>query len=178
MTTAACPAKTLYKIVVSKHGMCHDNVHLLRFDGGSRGNPGMVGYGSVVYAPCTRAKIAELGGFEQHGTNNYAEYKGLLMGLQWCIDNNITTLVIEGDSNLVVQQVCGSWKANGMKHMHSQVCDLVKKFQYMAIGHIYRKDNSDADGLANEAMDKKTSIKRTSQKEEPWSFMGHINFII
>jgi len=156
------------------------HMHLIQFDGGSRGNPGQIGYGCVVYSPHERVKIAELGGYRPYGTNNDAEYRGLIMGLKWCLAHDIKQVLILGDSLLVVRQVQGQWKVNGMKRLYRRVTKLLKMFEHVEVAHVYRCNNTVADGLANEAMDVQGDFERTFTlpKEPEWNFMGHINFIV
>ena len=84
-----------------------EDVYILMFDGGSRGNPGISGAGFVIYKNDTEilAGCEPLG----HATNNFAEYRALELGLDCAINKGITNLIIKGDSQLVLNQVTNKW---------------------------------------------------------------------
>lgn len=130
-----------------------EDVYILMFDGGSRGNPGTAGAGFVIYKNDVElfAGCAPLG----HATNNFAEYKGLELGLQYAIDNNIKTLAIKGDSKLVLNQVTNKWKVKALTLQ--EVCrnckKLLHKLDKYTVEHVRRKYNKRADEMANKAMD-------------------------
>lgn len=123
------------------------------FDGGSRGNPGIAGAGAVLYDP-TGAKVWE--GAKPLGrcTNNEAEYLAASMVLDEALRRGVSELELLGDSKLVIQQLSGAWK---IKEPRLQA--LANSFKKSASGlslaftWIPRSDNSDADRLANLAMD-------------------------
>jgi ribonuclease HI len=80
------------------------NFYLLRFDGCSKGNPGMAAAGAVLYKNETEIwSGGKFLGFNE--TNNYAEYMGLIMGLSKAVEFNITDLIVEGDSMLIINQM-------------------------------------------------------------------------
>lgn len=126
----------------------------LYFDGASRGNPGKSSYGCILYDNDMReiAKKNEYLGIE---TNNYAEYMGLLNGVQCAIDNNILSLEVYGDSLLVISQLKGTYKVKNkkLKTIYDKIKELETKFIYIEYNHIYRNKNKIADALANEILD-------------------------
>lgn len=127
----------------------------LHFDGGSRGNPGPSGCGAVI---TTRDSMIWSGSqFLGSTTNNVAEYSGLLLGLQAANSLGIKELTIQGDSNLVVQQVNGKWKVknSNLQILHQKVISELKKIDKWTLTYIPRAENSVADQLANDAMDRK-----------------------
>lgn len=133
--------------------------HLLRFDGACRGNPSnKLGMGCVIYDANekivhTNKRIHET----DNGTNNIAEYIALVDGLRLAIDNKISHLIVEGDSQLVINQVNGVYKVNAPKliQYYNVVKTCIKSFEYIEFRHIKREYNKDADRLANEALDEK-----------------------
>ena len=131
----------------------HDTYRLM-FDGGSRGNPGLCGAGAVIYKNnheyCTVSKLIS----GKH-TNNYAEYTAFILGLQKALDHNITHLLVEGDSKLVINQCKGTYKVNNptLIILHKQATSLCNKFEHITLTHILRQYNQRADQLANQAMD-------------------------
>ena len=128
----------------------------LQFDGGSRGNPGVGGAGAVLYKNDQEewSKTFYLG---DNVTNNQAEYKGLIGGLKHVSTLDLPNLLVEGDSNLVINQVSGTWrvKNDGLKILHDEVQEFINKIKDIRFQHIPRNENKRADQLANEAMDKK-----------------------
>jgi len=129
--------------------------YLIRFDGGSRGNPGIAGCGYVIYKPNGSLHIRGACFVGRSDTNNVAEYTGLLRALEAIsVDKSIVDLNIEGDSLLVINQLSGRWKvkAENLQPLYDSVMQLLKKFSYR-LAHIPRKLNAEADRLANIAMD-------------------------
>jgi ribonuclease HI len=127
--------------------------HLLQFDGGAEPNPGRAAGGAILFSPDGQP-LFERAEFIPHATNNEAEYTGLLVGLQEAAALGVRALEIQGDSNLVVQQVAGKWKisAANLKGFHAQVIAALVAFEYVAIRHIYRDQNTDADRIATEGI--------------------------
>lgn len=124
-------------------------------DGGSRGNPGVAGSGFVLYSP-EGEKVAEGAvPLPNIATNNEAEYTALLCGLQQALSLNIPKLHVLMDSKLVVYQTKGKWMVNSpnLIPLHTQVREKVKLFVKFSIEYVPREQNSEADALANKAMD-------------------------
>ena len=123
-------------------------------DGASRSNPGDASIGISIL----------LDGKEVHtiskkigiATNNEAEYRALIDGLNYCVDNSIKEIQVFLDSNLVVEQVNKNFKvkAENLKVLNSKVDDLIQEFNFIEINHVYREENKRADQLANMALDK------------------------
>ena len=126
---------------------------LLTADGGSRGNPGPSGYGSVVSE--NGKIIAELFDFIGIATNNVAEYSGLIAGLTAInqIDDK-ATVEVKMDSKLVVEQMSGRWQ---IKHADMRVLAQNARTAHnpslVNYTWIPRDENSHADRLANKALD-------------------------
>lgn len=128
--------------------------YLLQADGGSRGNPGIAGYGAVVFDR-HGTKISDTAGPLGKATNNVAEYSGLVAGLKIIAERNPGAIVhVQLDSKLVVEQMTGRWK---IKHPDMQ--DLARQAHKIlppanvSYEWIPREKNSVADALSNEAMD-------------------------
>ncbi|MFI7608967.1 bifunctional RNase H/acid phosphatase [Micromonospora sp. NPDC049366] len=130
-------------------------VVLVEADGGSRGNPGPAGYGAVVRDPDSGEVLAER--FESIGvtTNNVAEYRGLIAGLEAAAELGAAEVDVRMDSKLVVEQMCGRWqiKNAGLRPLAARAADLVTRFDAVRFGWIPRERNRHADALANAAMD-------------------------
>src|SRR6478672_5085630 len=130
--------------------------HLIAYsDGGARGNPGPAGYG-VVIKDETGKKIAALSEYLGHQTNNVAEYQGLIAALEYAIEHGHKALKVISDSELLVRQIKGIYKVKNatLKDLHARAKELIAKLDWFSIEHVLRGKNSDADRLANDAMDK------------------------
>ena len=129
-------------------------------DGGSRGNPGVAGYGALVRDTDTAALLAERAEPLGKASNNVAEYRGLIAGLEaaYAIDPS-AEVHVRMDSKLVVEQMSGRWKIKheDMRRLALQARDLVSGFTRaggsVRFTWIPRADNKDADALSNVAMD-------------------------
>ncbi|MBC9724050.1 bifunctional RNase H/acid phosphatase [Streptomyces sp. TRM68367] len=132
---------------------------IVETDGGSRGNPGPAGFGSVVIDAATGETLAETSEYIGVATNNVAEYRGLLAGLHaaHALDPS-ATVHVRMDSKLVVEQMTGRWKIKhpDMKPLAAQAA-LVFPPGRVTYEWIPRERNKHADRLANEAMDTGTS---------------------
>jgi ribonuclease HI len=127
------------------------------FDGGARGNPGPAAIGAVVLDPSRTppARLAAVSERIGETTNNVAEYKALIAGLEAAVQTSARTVKVRGDSKLVIEQVAGRWK---VKQPHLRpLCDearaLLARFDSADLAHVRRELNSDADALVNAALD-------------------------
>jgi probable phosphoglycerate mutase len=129
-------------------------VYVANIDGASRGNPGPASYAVVLRDP--EGKIAlELAKNIGRETNNVAEYFALLAALDYAASHNIAALRIRSDSELLVRQMQGRYKVKSpdLKPLHERASKLSRQLQYFAIEHVRRELNTDADALANVALD-------------------------
>lgn len=124
-------------------------------DGGSRGNPGPAGYGAVVRDPATGEVLAERAESIGTATNNVAEYRGLIAGLEAAAELGAAEVEARMDSKLVVEQMCGRWqiKNPGLRPLAAQAAGLVGRFASVRFSWVPRERNKHADALANAAMD-------------------------
>ena len=128
---------------------------IVEADGGSRGNPGIAGYGALVRDPGTGEILAEKAAYVGKVSNNVAEYSGLIAALELAheIDPDCWILA-KMDSKLVVEQMSGRWKIKhaDMQKLAAKARSVVNprrvKYEW-----IPRELNKDADRLSNEAMD-------------------------
>lgn len=126
-------------------------------DGGARGNPGEAGCGIVIELPS--------GEREEHycylgrRTNNVAEYAALLGALARARELGISDLHVRSDSQLLVEQMTGGYrvKARHLQPLWLRAQQLTRAFRRCAFEHIYREHNHEADGLANRAIQTRTS---------------------
>jgi ribonuclease HI len=129
-------------------------------DGGARGNPGPAGYG-VVVRDQSGQKLAERSEFLGHGTNNFAEYSGLLAALEYAHQHGHEAVKIVSDSELLVRQMNGQYKVKSpdLRPMYERARQLARQLRWFSIEHARREQNREADRLANEAMDRATRMK-------------------
>jgi len=127
---------------------------IVNVDGGSRGNPGPAAIGVVVRA-ADGTVLEELGEKIGEATNNVAEYRALLKGIELAAAHGATDLELVGDSQLVVRQVEGRYKVKhaDMKALHAEAEKALASFDSWSIRHVLRAENADADRLVNEALD-------------------------
>ncbi|MBK5218985.1 MAG: ribonuclease HI family protein [Thermoleophilia bacterium] len=123
-------------------------------DGGARGNPGPAAIG-VVVRDADGEIVEERGERIGRATNNVAEYRALLLGIELAAAHGATELELVGDSELVVRQVEGRYKVKDatMRELHTQVKQALSEFDSWSIRHVRREHNADADRLVNEALD-------------------------
>jgi ribonuclease HI len=127
---------------------------IVNVDGGARGNPGPAAIG-VVVRDAEGDVLEKLGEKIGEATNNVAEYRALLKGIELAAAHGATDLELIGDSELVVRQVEGRYKVKnaGMKELHAEAKKALAGFDSWSIRHVRRADNADADRLVNEALD-------------------------
>ena len=128
-------------------------------DGGSRGNPGISGYGLVIYEDKQKILYQE-GKFLGVKTNNEAEYSGIIAALEWVKKNktnyNITQLNFFADSQLMIRQLQGLYKVKAptLLPLYAQVQQLLTQINLPTkYTDVRREFNKLADELANQAMD-------------------------
>ena len=129
-------------------------IHIANIDGASRGNPGPAAY-AVVIRDADGKLVLELAKKFGRDTNNVAEYYGLLAALDFATTHGIQALRIRSDSELLVRQMQGRYKVKSpdLKPLHERASKLSRQLQYFAIEHVRRELNTDADALANVALD-------------------------
>lgn len=131
----------------------------LRFDGGSRGNPGPAAVGVVLETDDGTA-VGALGRPIGVATNNVAEYRALIVGLEEAKKLGVRNLRVLGDSELVIKQMLGEYRVKNetLRPLFLEAQRLLQNFPFVDIGHNLRGHNTLADALANLAMDKKRDV--------------------
>jgi len=129
--------------------------HVLYCDGAARGNPGPAAIGGVLFAPGRVEPVVAISEAIGRATNNEAEYRALLAGLQAALEAGVSRLLVRLDSELLVNQMNGSYrvKAPGLKPLHREVTALRGRFTSVVFEQVPRERNSIADELANAALD-------------------------
>ena len=127
-------------------------------DGGSRGNPGPAAYGFVIEA--TDGTVLDARG-EAIGvaTNNVAEYRALVAGLERALELGIGELEVVSDSELLVKQMRGEYKVKNatLRELSLEAARLAREIGRVAYTSVRREHNELADSLVNEALDRAAS---------------------
>jgi ribonuclease HI len=127
---------------------------VLHVDGGARGNPGPAAIG-VVVSRADGTVLEELAEAIGPATNNVAEYRALLRGLERARELEATELEIIGDSELIARQLTGAYKVKhpAMRPLYEQAVTALRGFQRWHIRTVPRAQNAHADALVNAALD-------------------------
>lgn len=123
---------------------------IINFDGGARPNPGQMAIGCIVRTDRgTWTDSQQLG----HGTNNEAEYRALIRGINLAREIDCTSLEAAGDSELIVRQVQGEYDVNepNLRRLRDRVMTLVDEMDEFTIHHVPREANQRADKLVDQA---------------------------
>ena len=127
---------------------------IIHIDGGSRGNPGPAAAGFTL-ADSAGTQLVGKGFFLGRATNNIAEYTSFLKALEAAKQAGAEQLTVYSDSELVVRQITGKYKVKkaNLKTLYQQVGQLLSSLEGFTITHIPRMQNTEADKLANRALD-------------------------
>ncbi len=127
---------------------------VVHVDGGARGNPGPAAIGVVVSSPDGEVldEVAERIGT---ATNNVAEYRALLKGLERAAALGAREVEIVNDSELVAKQLNGAYKVKhpSMRPLYEQAISALRGFDRWRIRSVPRAQNAQADALVNAALD-------------------------
>ncbi len=127
---------------------------LIWVDGAARGNPGPAAIGAVIKDEqgATLARISQRIG---KTTNNQAEYRALIAALEKAVQLGARRVSVYSDSELVVRQITGRYRVKKaeLKPLFQKVTQLQSRLESFSISHIPRCQNTEADRLANEALD-------------------------
>ncbi len=138
---------------VTEDGRLPNSV-ILFADGASRGNPGPSGAG-VVFCDERGGPLAEAYSYLGETTNNVAEYKALLLGLETARKDGVRHVRFHCDSELLARQLQGRYKVRSpnLKGLYQKAQQLISQLDSFQVEHVYRDKNSKADELANRAID-------------------------
>ena len=133
---------------------------LIEADGGSRGNPGVAGYGALVRDADSKAVLVELAAPLGQASNNVAEYSGLIAGLRAALEiDPAAEVAVRMDSKLVIEQMSGRWKIKheDMRRLALEAREVCSEFAAaggsVRFQWVPREQNKAADALSNEGMD-------------------------
>ncbi len=130
-------------------------------DGGARGNPGPSGAGAMIRDEFG-VSVASVSKFLGHQTNNFAEYEAVILAFEALTnlvpseERETTEVAVKLDSELIVKQMNGLYKVRHpvLKEQKARLAQVAAAFGTVTFFHVPREQNSDADALANEAMDR------------------------
>ncbi len=121
------------------------------FDGACSGNPGPMGAGAVVLLGHDRKAFSK--GFGR-GTNNEAEYHGLILGLRHALAAGADEVTVHGDSQLILRHLDGSYavKAANLRPLWKEATTLLRRFRRVRLEWVPRDRNAEADAAARAAL--------------------------
>jgi ribonuclease HI len=127
---------------------------VVHVDGGARGNPGPAAAAAVLATPDGDV-VDEAHAFLGVATNNVAEYRGLLLGLERATALGADEVEIVNDSELVAKQINGLYKVKhpDMRPLHAQAMRALSGFDRWTVRSVPRAENAGADALVNQALD-------------------------
>jgi ribonuclease HI len=127
---------------------------VVHVDGGARGNPGPAAIGVVLSSP-DGAVVDEVAERIGEATNNVAEYRALLRGLERARALGADEVEVIGDSELIARQLTGAYKVKhpAMRPLYDQAMAALRGFDRWRIRTVPRAQNARADALVNEALD-------------------------
>jgi ribonuclease HI len=127
---------------------------IVHVDGGARGNPGPAAAACVVSSPDGEL-LAERSQLLGTATNNVAEYRALLLGLECARELHAGEVELVGDSELIAKQVQGLYKVKhpAMRPLHAEATAALRAFDRWSIRTVPRAQNAHADALVNAALD-------------------------
>ena len=123
-------------------------------DGGARGNPGPAAYAFVLEEE-DGTVVASRGETIGVATNNVAEYRGLIAGLEQAVALNLARIEVVSDSELMVKQMRGEYRIKNaaLRELASEAGRLARRLGVVEYRHVRRHENELADRLVNEALD-------------------------
>lgn len=124
-------------------------------DGAARGNPGPAGIGAVLKRG-DGDTIAEISDYIGETTNNVAEYRALLAGVDRALSCGVRELEVRADSELLIKQLKGLYQVRNakLKPLHRRALELLSRFSKVKLVHVRREFNAEADRLANLGIDR------------------------
>jgi len=127
---------------------------IINADGASRGNPGPAAIGATIKDE-NGSVIASISRRIGITTNNQAEYRAIITAMDKAVSLGAKQVIVKSDSELTVNQINGRYKIKnaGLRPLYQQVVKLTGALESFKITYIPRTQNSEADALANKALD-------------------------
>jgi ribonuclease HI len=132
---------------------------LIHTDGAARGNPGPAGAAALLYDD-TGACVSEIIQYLGTATNNFAEYKGLVLGLSRAKEIGARSIEVVTDSELMAKQWSGEYrvKNKALKPLYEEAKGIARHFESVDVRHVRRGGNAAADAAANRAIDERVGV--------------------
>jgi ribonuclease HI len=128
---------------------------IINADGASRGNPGPAAIGATIRDDKGNL-ITSISRYIGRATNNQAEYRAIIAGLEKAIELGARQVKIYSDSELVVKQINGRYriKNTSLRILYENLVKLIGSLEKFSIHHVPRQRNTEVDRLANKALDR------------------------
>ena len=132
--------------------------YILYTDGASRGNPGRAAIGAALYRVDNgeRTLVDQVSDDIGYATNNVAEYKAVVAGLEAASSHQPDRLLLRADSQLLIRQLEGRYRVKNpaLQELFLQARKLLRAIPEYVLEHVPREENVVADALANAALDR------------------------
>lgn len=134
----------------------------MNVDGGARGNPGPAAIAAVAADPDGGDVVGERSAYIGATTNNVAEYRALLLGLELALDLGAAEVEVINDSELVAKQISGEYRVKhaGLKPLYLEAMEALRGFDRWHVRSVRRESNQRADALVNTTLDE--ALKQAS----------------
>src|SRR5205085_5737383 len=131
---------------------------VVHVDGGARGNPGPAAVAAVATEP-DGSVLGERSAYIGEATNNVAEYRAVLLGLELARALDARSVEVVNDSELVARQIGGQYKVKnpGLRPLWQDAMDALREFDSWSVQNVPRALNARADELVNEALDREAA---------------------
>ena len=150
-------SKTLSRILLEASAAMEkvEKKPVLMIDGAARGNPGPAAAGAVLSHPSIKR-----GEYLGRATNNVAEYKALILGLELAAEMGLEEIEVRSDSELLIRQMTGKYRVKNptLMDLFNKAQKAAARFSSVSYRHITRDENAEADRIANMALDAKGPI--------------------
>lgn len=128
---------------------------IINADGASRGNPGPAAIGATIRDDKGNL-VTSISRYIGQATNNQAEYRAIIAGLEKAIELGAGQIKVFSDSELVVKQINGRYriKNTSLRILYENLVKLIGSLEKFSIHHVPRQQNTEVDRLANKALDR------------------------
>jgi ribonuclease HI len=153
--TAACRARSRPPTPATDALAGSSDTVVVHVDGGARGNPGPAAVAAVATDP-DGAPLRESSAYIGETTNNVAEYRAVLLGLDLARELGASQVEVVNDSELVARQIGGQYKVKnaGLKPLFLEAMKALRGFDRWSVRNVRREQNVRADELVNEELDR------------------------
>lgn len=150
---------------------------IIHTDGAAKGNPGPAGIGVALYRDGEDEPLATIGESIGEATNNVAEYRALLRGLEEALLRGASEVEVRTDSELMARQIAGRYRVTSplLLPLYQEAGRLLSRFERARVTHVLRGGNALADKLANQGVaDGKAKIEPQSHRDTEVSQRGKL----